>query len=237
MPLDGSESPVTVSIRGGEVHKIPDKFINYPDSDVLIVDCTSENFDMTTLKPDKTYEQVEEAFNAGRIVIFRLFGMTDVRVCGVSGGSAYAYMNTPTNCIMYQMHMDQEYLEVEETRTDRAVGLVFLHIGKNGQMQTALTFSYVKEIYTNYREVICRFTDEREGSTSYLPLVSYNEKAETAVFGLATNERYIKVTYIYNDNTYEYLPLNADKLVSSDGSKTVSVDNTGVVKVSNEEVT
>lgn len=214
MPLDGSEGSVTISITGGELHKIPDKFINYPDPDVLIVECTSDNItDLTTIKPNKTFAQVEEAFNAGRIVIFRLFGIADVRVANVSGGAAYAYMSTPTSCTLYTMRTDKEYLLVEENRLDTAVGLMYFAINKNGQITTSMRFTEVKTAYEGHTTVVCRFEDAREGIASYLPLVSYNANARTAVFGLATNERYIKVTYTYNDNAYEYLPVVTQQYV------------------------
>ncbi len=216
--LDGSTS-VTLKIEGeGEVaHKIPDKFINFPESEIMIVECTPETaLDFTTLKPNKTFAQVEEAYNSGKYVIFRIFGYMDVPVEYLMGDVASGRLQNATSVETYSMDRNQEYLIHESVRTDTAVGRVSFSIGKAGQIQSGLIFSDVKACYDSHMTVVCRFYDEREKIFCHLSLVSYNANARTAVFGLATNERYIKVTVTASNNGYEYLPITPILYVSAE---------------------
>ena len=216
--LDGSTS-VTLRIEGeGEVaHKIPDKFINFPESEIMIVECTPEKaLDFTTLKPNKTFTQVEEAYNAGKYVIFRILGYMDVPVEYLMADVASGRVQSAVSVETYSMDRNQEYLIHESVRTDTAVGRVYFSIGRAGQIQTSLKFSDIQACYDSYRTVVCRFYDEREKIYCHLSLVSYNANAKTAVFGLATNERYIKVTFTASNNGYEYLPITPILYVSNE---------------------
>lgn len=216
MPLDGSESPVTISITGGEVHRIPDRFIDFPKSKIMIVECVSETgFENTNLRPNRTFEQVEEAYNEGTYIVFRINGILHVPVVGFTGDEVYGAFVTAGTYQTFKMVRGQEYLTYESVRTDTDVGVVYLGINKNGQTTTGLVFSEVKAYFDGNKTVVCRFYDERDKNHCDLSLVSYNANAQTAVFGLATNERYIKVTVTASNRGYEYLPVVTEQYVQS----------------------
>lgn len=210
--LDGSTS-ATLKIEGeGEVvHKIPDKFINFPESDVMIVDCTSETaLDFTTLKPNKTFAQVEEAYNSGKHVIFRIDGFLDVPVIGVAGDQISGRIFSNTQIESFWMTRNEEYLTHDVSHINREVGLVYMSVSKTGGIQTGTIFSSVEGLREICKTVVCIFSDAREGIVCELPLLSYNQTAKTAVFGLASNERFIKVTILASSQSFEYIPMGVN---------------------------
>lgn len=229
MPFDGSTS-ATISVTSSEVHKIPDKFI---EPEIMIVECTSDPaHDFTTLRPDKTYEQVETAFNAGKHVLFRINGWMSVPVSACIDGDAVGYTAIEKTITEFRLEQDQEYLSYRETVHDEEVGRVFMSVSKTGTIQTSTRFSNVKEIYDNSKIVVCSFSDYQEGLVATLPLISYNTTTQTAIFGLAINDRYIKVTLKASSNAFEYLPLDAGSLIlsSPDGSRwQITVNDTGAL--------
>lgn len=216
MPLDGSEGSVTISITGSKVHRIPDRFINFPEPKIMIVECVSETgFDDTNLRPNRTFEQVEEAYNDGTYIVFRINGILNVPVVGFTGDEVYGAFVTAATYQTFKMVRGQEYLTYESVRTDTAVGVVYFGVGKDGQTTTGTRFDDVKAAFNGNKTVVCSFNDVREKSYCYLSLVSYNANARTAVFGLATDERYIKVTITASNSGYEYLPVVTEQYVQS----------------------